>query len=741
MALAAVTSVALHYTQSGITASGEQENMVEQSESTPSIELNPQNYINRELSTIAFQRRVLELATDENVPLLERLKFIAIVGNNLDEFFMVRVASYMQKIKMGIARTRPDGIMPQQLMRNIRDEVVVLLKETRRAKKRVLHLLHEEGVRILKVSDLRSEDRDAVRAYFREVVFPVLTPLAVDHARPFPFISNLSLNLGVYLDRDDDDERPEFARIKVPVPDVLPRLVNMNDVIRKYSGRSIENQSYLWIEEIILDNLELLFPGMKIIEAYPFRVLRNADIDYEYEAEYEDDEVFDVMSIIEQSVRERRFGSIVRLSVPDNMSERMLNHLVTGLEVRSDMDVYTISGPLGSANLFEMAAADRPDLKYPPYVPRFPEGLTPESNIFAVIRRGDLIVHHPYDSFTPVEEFFRQASRDPDVLAIKATLYRVGKNSPVVQALMEARDNDKQVTVLVELKARFDEENNLEWARALEAKGVHVLYGVEELPVKTHAKISLVVRREETGVRRYLHLGTGNYNSSTARLYTDLGLFTCNEQLADDATRLFNRLTGYAPATSYSRLLVAPEYLLDTLLKLIDNEMAAAQAGKPARLIFKMNQLEEDVVIQKLYEASQAGVKIDLIVRGLCCLTPGIPGVSENIRVLSIVGRYLEHSRMYYFQNAPEAQQMLIGSADLMRRNLYNRVEVVFPILESRIRLKLLRVLATSLLDNTNAWELNADGSYTRRRPLDGEVEVNSQDIFMRNSFGLDLLP
>jgi len=404
--------------------------------------------------------------------------------------------------------------------------------------------------------------------------------------------------------------------------------------------------------------------------------------------------------------------------------------------------MYLIEGALGSANLFELSAIERPDLKYQPYVPKLLEYFLPEGNIFDQIRaRENILVHHPYDSFGPVEEFFRTAATDPQVLAIKATLYRVGKNSPVVESLLAARDNDKQVTVLVELKARFDEENNLTWARALEDKGVHVVYGVEELHIKTHAKVALVVRREATGVRRYLHLGTGNYNASTARLYTDLALFTCDEVLADDVGRLFNRLTGYAPNTNYKKLLVAPDYLANTLISLIDNEILAAKQGKEARLIFKMNQLEDDHMIQKLYEASQAGVQVDLIVRGHCCLRPQLPGVSDNIRVISIVGRYLEHSRVYYFRNAPDEQQLLLGSADLMRRNLYNRVEVVFPLLDPRLRMKILRLLATQLLDNQNAWELQVDGEYRKITVPANETTINSQQIMMDSSFGLDILP
>ena len=696
-------------------------------------ELTPETFINRELSTIEFQKRVLALAEDETMPLLERIKFVAIVGNNLDEFFMVRVASYLQKVQLGISIARPDGYSPSQLLRQIREEIGALIRQQRIILRGLWQELEAEGIVILNYHDLNADEQAILGDYFNKEVFPVLTPLAADHARPFPFISNLSLNLGVFLDREGEHDI-EFARIKVPVPDILPRLVHFNHVMREYAAQESDGYHFLWIEDIIMNNLNLLFPGMHIIEAYPFRVLRNADIDYEHE---QDEELLDVMSIIEQGVRERRFGSVVRVSVPNNISERMLNRLRTGLELSSQANMYHINGALGSANLFELAAIDRPDLKFTPYVPKMVEYFPADGNIFDQIRvRDSILVHHPYDSFGPVEEFFRAAANDPQVLAIKATLYRVGKNSPIVEALLEARDNDKQVTVLVELKARFDEENNLTWARALEHKGVHVVYGVEELYIKTHAKIALVVRREGTGVKRYLHLGTGNYNASTARLYTDLGLFTCDDTLADDAGRLFNRLTGYAPNTTYKRLLVAPDYLFDTILKLIDNEIQASLKGHDARLIFKMNQLEEDRIIQKLYEASQAGVQVDLIVRGHCCLRPQVEGISDNIRVISIVGRFLEHSRVFYFRNAPDEKQLLLGSADLMRRNLYNRVEVVFPVLDQRLRLKVLRLLATQLLDNQSAWELQATGEYKKIELPNNEPPVHSQRIMMESSFG-----
>ncbi len=696
--------------------------------------LKPESFINRELSTIDFQKRVLALAEDETTPLLERVKFIAIVGNNLDEFYMVRVGAYFQRLHLNNPRTRPDGITPMQLLRRIHDEVSALIARQRKAREHVFELLAREGIHFITTDQLSEAERDAITFYFRSEVYPVLTPLAVDHARPFPFISNLSLNLGVYLERETSEMGGgiDFARIKVPV-DILPRIVHLERVMTNFTGTVHDGYHFLWIEDIIGDYLSDLFPGMQIVEAFPFRILRNADIDYEHE---QDEDLLDVKSIIEQGVRERRFGSVVRLSVPAGISERMLNRLASSLEVPSTREVFRINGKLGSADLFELLKLDRPDLKDPPYVPRLPQPFTQSVDFFEVIRKQDVVVHHPYDSFSPVEDFFKRAARDPDVLAIKTTLYRVGKNSPVVHNLLEARDNDKQVTVLVELKARFDEENNLEWVTALEEKGVHVVYGVEELPVKTHAKISLVVRRERDGMRRYVHLGTGNYNAATARLYADIGLFTCNEQIADDASRLFNRLTGYAPDTTYNHLLVAPEYLQNTMLALMENEMEAARRGDKARMIFKMNQLEDDLIIQKLYQASQAGVKIDLIVRGLCCLRPGLPGLSDNITVKSIVGRYLEHSRIYYFRNAPERQQLFMGSADLMRRNLLNRVEVVFPVLDPRIQWRVLRILQTDLQDVKNSWSLRSDASYERLwQPADRQA-FDSHVQFMQDSFG-----
>ncbi|MBZ0275429.1 MAG: polyphosphate kinase 1 [Anaerolineae bacterium] len=700
-------------------------------------ELTSENYINRELSWLEFNRRVLAQAEDESLPLLERVKFLAIFSTNLDEFYMVRVASTHNRRKVGLGTKRPDGYQPPQLMAEIRQRTSEMVNLQRTLMRDIFARLEEYGITIRTVADLEPAQRQAVRDFFHEQVFPVLTPLAVDHARPFPFISNLSLNLAVWLRRSNGSHgADEFVRLKIP-DDVLPRLIDLAQVMRQYAKMDSGKGTYIWLEDVIAANLDLLFPGMRVAEAAPFRVTRNADIDYEYE----EDNLLDISTFVETSVRERRFGSVVRLSVQDDISERTLKHLIKRLEVDPDLDVYQIDGALGAGSLFQLANIDAPELKDPLYTPRVPPALQDDKDVFAAIRQGDILLHHPYDSFMPVEDFFRQAARDPHVLAIKTTLYRVGKKSPVVQALLEARDHDKQVAVLVELKARFDEENNLEWARALEHNGVHVTYGVEELPVKTHAKVALVVRQEGGGVRRYVHLGTGNYNAMTARIYGDLGLLTCNPEIADDVTRLFNRLTGYAPSTTYKRLLVAPEYLHNQLLALIDNEIAAAQAGKPARMILKMNGLEEDLVIQKLYQASQAGVRIDLVVRGLCCLRPGVPGYSENIRVTSIIGRFLEHCRIYYFQNAPADRRIYLGSADLMRRNLLNRVEVVFPVLDARVQRQILRILATNLADNMLAWELHPDDRYYLRQPGEGEPVISSQEIFMQNSVGLDQMP
>lgn len=704
--------------------------------------LNAENYLNRELSAIAFNQRVLALSKNPTIPLLERIRFIAIVGNNLDEFFMVRVSSYIKKAHMGIETTRPDGLTPNQLLYLIRDRVIELLADLRTVLRDVMLELTQQGVRVHHYHELSDSDRTAISRYFEEEIFPILTPLAADATRPFPFISNLSMNIAVFLMEPGLPHHPdnyEFVRLKIP--ETLPRFIDLNRIRRRYgSADSAFTHDFVWIEEVIANNLSMLCPGMEIIEHHTFRVTRNADIDYENELE-DDDDTDDFAEMIESSLKERRFGEIVRLTVQDSISDAMLHRLTEEMELVADRDVYVLDGALGSSSLMELTAIERSDLKYPRYVPRQPELLQGSQDLFTAIRHGDIVLHHPYESFAPVEEFFASAAKDPQVVAIKATLYRVGKNSPLVSSLLEARDNDKQVTVLVELKARFDEENNLEWARALERNGVHVIYGVEKFAIKTHAKVCLVIRKEGDSLRRYVHIGTGNYNAGTARFYSDVGLFTCNTEIADDATRLFNRLTGYAPRTTYKRLLVAPDYLLNGILSLIDQETQAAIEGKPARIIMKMNQLEEDQVIQALYRASQVGVKIDLIVRGLCCLRPGVAGLSDNIHVFGITGRFLEHSRIFYFQNAPQDKRLYIGSADIMRRNLYNRVEVVTPVIEERTQRRLLRILTTDLANTEGAWELTVDGIYVRRpSPPDGQP-IDSQTIYMQDSFGFDTMP
>ena len=701
-------------------------------------QLTPANSLNREEATLAFQRRVLALAQDPNIPLLERVNFASIVGSNLDEFFMVRVGTYQQRHNLGILSSRPDGLRPDEVLSLISEQASAIIQELRASLNEIFAELAKHDIRIITPADLDEDAAAILRAHFEEEIFPVLTPLAVDHARPFPFISNLSMNLGVLLRHENDSESDSLQFVRVKVPTFIPRLVDVNKTLRRHGHpESRSGYRFLWLENLIADNLDQLFPGMTVVEHYPFRVVRNTDIDYEFERE---DSELDISTIIETSLRERRFGSIVRLGVPSNISESMLARLRSDLQA-SARDVYFIDGALGSASLDDLATLDVPKLRYPPHIPRQPEPLQDNALLFDTIRRGDILLFHPYDSFSPVEEFFRLAAIDPQVVAIKTTLYRVGNNSPVVQALMDARDNDKQVSVLVELKARFDEENNLIWARALENKGVHVIYGVEELPVKTHSKVTMVVRREGNTLRRYIHLGSGNYNAATARLYSDIGLFSCHRGLAEDVSRLFNRLTGFAPSTHYQHLLVAPEYLLSALLERIDSEIEAARAGQPAYLILKANQLEEDRVIERLYEASAAGVQVDLIVRGFTTLRSGVPGLSENIRQLSILGRFLEHSRVFYFHNAPPEQRIYIGSADLMRRNLYNRVEIVFPVLDANLQHQVLRILATQLADNTLSWEMGADGSFRRRQVAEGETAFNSQDAFLTNSAGLDRLP
>jgi polyphosphate kinase len=694
----------------------------DQHDDHPGVDLDdPKLFINRELSLLEFQRRVLEEAQDETNPLLERVKFLAILGSNLDEFFMVRVAGLRKQLEAGVVEVPPDGLTPSEQLAGIRKVALQLMAEAREClRDEILPLLRKNGIHILDYAELNARQQESMDQYFNQVVFPVLTPLAFDPGHPFPHISNLSLNLAVVILDEEGEER--FARLKIP--DTLPRLVPLkrSSGSGRKDGSTPSHYYFVWLEQIISENLEALFPGMEVVEAYPFRVTRDAD------TEIQELEAPDLLESIDQAIRQRRFGSVVRMAVNPSMPTRIRDILAANMEL-DRRDIYALDSPLGISALMSMRQIDRHDLKDSPYKPAKPRRLRNEpddGDIFSAIRRQDILIHHPYDSFRPVVDFLNQAARDPDVLAIKQTLYRVGSNSPVVNALLEAREHDKQVAVLVELKARFDEESNITWARTLESAGVHVIYGL--LGLKTHSKIALVVRKEGDQIRRYVHLATGNYNAITAHVYEDLGMFTADEDIGADATDLFNYLTGYSAKDDYRKLLVAPVNLRRGMMEMINQEIALHQRGSQGHLIFKMNSLVDPLMIQALYNASMAGVKVDLIVRGICCLRPEMPRFSENIRVISVVGRFLEHSRIYYAHNAG-AEKILMGSADLMQRNINRRVEVLFPV-QDRQFIRYIRddVLETYLSDNIKARKLNPDGTYTRIPVKEGEAARNSQN-------------
>jgi len=664
----------------------------------------PELYLNRELSLLAFQHRVLEEAQDERNPLLDRVKFLSIVGSNLDEFFMVRVAGLLTQVEAGSREAGPDGLSASSQLVAIRREVKKLLADVWKCwRDSLLPALRENGIEILDYEDLTVRQQEIARKYFRDTVFPVLTPLAFDPSRPFPHISNLSVNLAITI---DDKGTEKFARLKIPplMPFVL--LQKPGKYTRRRPPKTLP---LVWLDQVITANLADLFPGMTVREAHPFHITRDSDLAIR---ELEGD---DLLETVEEGVRQRRFGSVVRLMVTDNMPADMLQILSTNLEIER-RDIYKVRGQLSLGRLMALYKLDRPDLKEATFVPAVPASLheDEDEDIFAAIRRRDILLHHPFDSFQPVVDFVRKAAHDPNVLAIKMTLYRVGRNSPIVEALLEAMENGKQVAVLVELKARFDEESNIEWARALEREGVHVVYGLVGL--KIHCKTTMIVRREGETIRRYLHLATGNYNVVTSHLYTDLGLLTCNQELAADTTDLFNYLTGYSAKSDYRRLLVAPVNLRDRLQQLIRREIELHRQLGAGRLIFKMNALVDPQMIRLLYTASQAGVQVDLLIRGICCLRPGVAGVSDNIRVRSIVGRFLEHSRIYYFRNAGD-REIYLGSADMMQRNINRRVEVMFPLREEEHRAEVERVLLLYLADNVKAREMASDGTYSRPTP------------------------
>ena len=684
---------------------------------------NPDLYINREISSVAFIRRVLEEAQSERHPLLERVKFLSFVGTQTDEFVMVRVAGLDDQLEAQVMESGPDGMLPAAQLAALRPLIERLFRDQQHClQSELIPRLAEAGIDVLDYAKLSRTQRDAADTYFKRDVLPVLTPLGVDPGHPFPHISSRSLNLAVTL--SDPLAGELFARVKIP--STLPRLVPVpvgGSERRNHRSVAAHSYAFVWLEQLVAAHLDMLFPGIKVVGAYSFRVLRDADF------EIQSDEAGDLLETVEQGLRERRFGSVVSLVVTSAMPTQVREILRENLEI-GPADVMELPDPLGLGDLGELLDLDRPDLKDAPLIPRVPPELRHGQDLFAALRRGDLLLHHPYDAFSSVVDFIDAAARDPNVLAIKQTLYRVGQNSPIVNALLEANERGKQVAVLVELKARFDEENNIEWARTLERAGVHVVYG--QVDLKTHAKVALVVRREAGGVQRYVHLGTGNYNASTARGYEDYALLTCRPDLGEDATQLFNALTGYARGITYQKLLVAPGSLRQGLLRRIEREIDRQKAGGQGRLIFKTNALVDPEFIQTLYRASQAGVEIDLLVRGMCCLKPGIPGVSENIRVTSLVGRFLEHSRIYYFANGGlDEQEVWLGSADLMQRNLDHRVEVIFPVEDQLLCDHLAHVVLPAYLrDTANARRLVADGSYERVRPAKGEPPFDVQVWF-----------
>ncbi len=663
-------------------------------------------YTNRELSWLLFNERVLSEARDKQMPLFERLKFLSITASNLDEFFMVRVASLMDMVAAGYKKRDIAGMTASEQLAAVNEKTHQLVERQYNTYNRsLLPQLSANGLRIITHhEDLTKEEGAFADSFFTENVYPVLTPMAVDSSRPFPLIRNKSLNLGALMTKKNGDGELEFAMVQVP--SVLARLVEIP---------SKEGKRLILLEEIIERNIHKLFLNYDIVCTHPFRVMRNADLTIEEE------EAEDLLQEIEKQLKKRQWGQVIRLEVEEGIDSRLLKLIREELKVPKE-DIFAIAGPLDLTFLMKLYAMDGFDhLKEHSYLPPQPVPELPEgANVFEKVREGDILMHHPYQSFEPVVRFIRQAAKDPDVLAIKQTLYRVSGNSPIIAALEQAAENGKQVSVLVELKARFDEENNIVWAKKLEKAGCHVIYGLVGL--KTHSKITLVVRREENGIRRYVHLGTGNYNDSTAKLYTDVGYFTCSEMIGEDATAVFNMLSGYSEPRSWNRLALAPHWLKDRFLALIGRERDYALAGRPARIIAKMNALCDRDIIEALYGASAAGVKIDLIIRGICCLRVGVPGVSENITVRSIVGNFLEHARIFYFENDGKPEYYC-ASADWMPRNLERRVEILFPIEKAALQEKLKRILDSQLKDTVKAQILQPDGSYTK-------VDKRGKEVF-----------
>jgi polyphosphate kinase len=687
----------------------------------------PSLYVNRELALLRFQERVLEEADDPSNPLLERVRYLSILSSNLSEFYMVRVAGLKQQVEAGVSSVSDDGMSASEQLDAARAAGRKLLDRGRESFIRLNAELDAAGIHLRSYSELDEKARRVADDYFDNSLFPVLTPLAFDPGRPFPHISNLSMNLAVVVVAPDGEQ--QFARVKIPR--TLPRLVRVDTPQKKGSRtRKRRDTTFVWLDQLVAARAAALFPGYSVVSAHPFRVTRDAEM------EIQELEADDLLESIEQGVRRRRFGCVVRMTIDRTMPDEIRDILVTNLKM-DPADVIPLKSPLGMSDISVLCSLDRPDLKYRTFVPA--ETVRPNEegtyDIFAAMRERDILLHHPYDSFQPVVRLLQQAADDPNVLAIKTTLYRVGKDSPIVEALMRAAENGKEVACLVELKARFDEESNIEWARALEQIGVHVVYGLVGL--KTHSKVALVVRREGSGIRRYVHVGTGNYNVVTARQYTDLGLLTCDPRLGADASELFNVITGYASDPRFKRLLVAPLELRSGVEAYINREAEHAREGRGGRIVMKMNSLVDRDIIQSLYAASRDGVRIDLLVRGICCLLPGVPGVSENISVTSIVGRFLEHSRIYSFDNGGDPT-VLIGSADLMPRNLDRRIEVLAPVMSPAL-IERLRddILGRYLKDTVKARRMLPNGNYERVQPQEGKRPFDSQAKFLADAAAL----
>jgi polyphosphate kinase len=684
----------------------------------PASENPSSHFINRELSWLEFNRRVLHEACDPRTPLLERVKFIGIFNSNLDEFFMKRVGGLKRQISAGVTRVSLDGLTPQQQLKLIREKVIPMLQFLSKCYTRSIKPeLAQNGICLMEWKDLKEYEKRQASDYFGSHLFPVLTPLAVDPGHPFPFISNLSTSLGVFLRYPDSDEKI-FARIKIP--EALPSWISLEQT--GSAGRHV----FISLLDIIRHNLEVLFPEMSVLQVVPFRVTRNADI------ERDEEDAEDLLEMIAREIRQRRFEKVVRLEHGPCPDHAIIRFLMEELEMAQE-DVYETDTELNYAPLTVIANLDLPAQRYKPWIPLpAPDFTDPQMDIFSIIRKHDLLVHHPYDDFhISVERFINEAADDNQVLAIKLMLYRIGSDSPFIRKLIHAAETGKQVVCLVELKARFDEQRNIYWAQLMEKAGIHVVYGL--IGLKTHAKIVLIVRHENDGLQCYAHIGTGNYNVQTAKLYTDLGLFTSRRDIIQDLIELFNYVTGRSIKKEYSKLLVAPVNMRDSFVRLIEREIALVNAGKPARIIAKMNSLEDDIICAALYRASQAGVQIDLIVRGFCCLKPGIEGLSKNIQVLSIIGRFLEHSRIFYFSNGAEDPidgAFFMGSADWMYRSLTARVELVIPVEDRKLKEKLWEILQIMLNDERQAWEMRPDGAYAQRQPPSPE-HVGTHETLM----------